>query len=72
MNNFLEEYVPLAREKIKQHAVKAIDALQEQLLSAKSPVKIAKLKSRISAWEKSLEILENNNDKKEASTKVAQ
>lgn len=65
MSKSLEEYAILAREKIKNHATKAISILQEQLLTAKSPAKIEKLKSRISGWVKSLELLESKNDKKE-------
>lgn len=65
MNKPLEDYLSLARDKIKQHAARAIDVLQEQLLTAKSPAKIAKLNVRIADWKHSLEILESSNGKEE-------
>lgn len=57
------EYITVARNKIKQHAINAISALEHQLITAKSPVKIAKLKYRILAWKKSLDLLDHKNDK---------
>lgn len=65
MSITLQEYATKAREKIKQHASRAIVVLQDQLITAKSPVKIAKLKHRIEQWQKSLEQL-NTNDKEES------
>ena len=68
MSITLQEYATKAREKIRQHASRAIVILQDQLTTAKSPVKIAKLKHRIEQWEKSLEQLNSDpNDKKENS-----
>jgi chromosome segregation ATPase len=58
----LEEYAIAARAKIKEHATKAIAALQDQLLTAKSPARVSKLKSRIESWQKSLEILEEKQE----------
>lgn len=68
MSITLQEYATKAREKIRQHASRAIVILKDQLTTAKSPVKIAKLKHRIEQWEKSLEQLNSDpNDKKENS-----
>jgi hypothetical protein len=68
MSISLEEYATKAREKIREHASRAIVVLQDQLATAKSPVKIAKLKDRIDQWQKSLEKLnKDENDKEESS-----
>lgn len=68
MSITLQEYATKAREKIQQHASRAIVILQDQLTTAKSPVKIAKLKHRIQQWKQSLEQLNGDaNDKKENS-----
>ena len=47
----------------EEYATRAIAAIQQQLNSAKSPKKIAKLTSRMQEWRKLLEVLEVNNGK---------
>jgi hypothetical protein len=67
MSITLQEYATKAREKIREHASRAIVVLQDQLTTAKSPVKIAKLKHRIEQWQHSLEQLnKDDHDKKES------
>lgn len=62
----LREYAEKARDKIKSHASRAIDVLEEQLVSAKSPVRISKLKHRIQEWKNSLTLLEKKDGKEES------
>lgn len=60
------EYAIKAREKIKAHASRAIIVLEEQLASAKSPIRISKLKHRIQEWKNSLTLLEKKDGKEES------
>lgn len=62
----LEQYTIKAREKIQEYASRAIAILQEQVSTAKSSAKIAKLNSRIEQWKKSLEILNTDGTKEES------
>lgn len=46
----------------KQYAKAAIEAIEENLKTAKNPVRIAKLNYRLKQWKKTLELLSENND----------
>jgi hypothetical protein len=48
----------------KQYAKAAIESIEENLKSAKSPVRIAKLNYRLRQWKKTLEILNEYDEAK--------
>jgi len=58
----LDEYTKKARVRMTIHAERAIEVLEYQLLTAKSPVRIAKLKSRIAEYKEALKRLQESND----------
>lgn len=63
----LDEYATKARIRMIAHAEKAIEIYEYQLETAKSPTRVAKLKSRIADYQKSLETLRKPNEKEETS-----
>jgi len=66
----LDEYAKKARLRMTIHAERAIEVLEYQLLTAKSPVRIAKLKSRIADYKEALIRLQESNDKEKDSKQV--
>lgn len=57
----LDDYAKKARIRMTIHAERAVEVLEYQLLTAKSPARIAKLKSRISEYKEALKRLEESN-----------
>jgi len=58
----LDEYTKKARIRMTIHAERAIEVLEHQLLTAKSPVRISKLKSRIVEYKEALIRLQESDD----------
>lgn len=61
----LDEYTKKARVRMMIHAERAIEVLKDQLTTAKSSVRVAKLKSRIASYEEALIRLRSTDDQKE-------
>lgn len=60
----LDEYASKARLRMTIHAEKAIEILEYQLVTAKSPARIARLNSRISEYKTVLQTLRKQDDTK--------
>lgn len=64
----LDDYAKKARIRMTIHAERAVEVLEYQLLTAKSPARIAKLRSRIAEYKEALRRLQDSNDTEKDNT----